>query len=130
MKKVVLVAVLALIGFSVNAQEGFFAKAGLSNVTAKVDFLGTSVSDSEMGFLVGVGYNFEVSDTFEVEPSILITSVAAPPVIVMVKLPEFDQFMAESRSCTYSVCSPVESGVLGVYVVRLVVVHAPASLSI
>ncbi len=75
MKKVVLVAALALLGFSVNAQEGFFAKAGLSNVTAKVDFLGTSVSDSEMGFLVGVGYNFEVSDTFEVEPSVLYSLV-------------------------------------------------------
>ena len=76
MKKVVLVAALALFGFSVNAQEGFFAKAGLSNVTAKVDIFDETVSDSEMGFFVGVGYNFEVSDTFEVEPSVLYSLVS------------------------------------------------------
>lgn len=74
MKKVLVVA-LALIGFSMNAQEGFFAKAGLSNVTAKVDVFDESVSDSEMGFFVGVGYNFEVSDDFDVEPSLLYSLV-------------------------------------------------------
>lgn len=76
MKKVVLVAALALLGFSVNAQEGFFGKVGLSNVTAKVDILGASVSDSEMGFLAGVGYNFVIDDTFEVEPSLLFSVVS------------------------------------------------------
>ncbi|MBT8302382.1 MAG: porin family protein [Maribacter sp.] len=75
MKKVVLAAALALVGLAVNAQEGFFGKVGLSNVTAKVDFLGASVSDSEMGFFAGVGYNFEVSDEFEVEPSVLFSFV-------------------------------------------------------
>ncbi|MBT8297527.1 MAG: porin family protein [Maribacter sp.] len=75
MKKVVLAAALALLGLAVNAQEGFFGKVGLSNVTAKVDFLGASVSDSEMGFFAGVGYNFEVSDEFEVEPSVLFSFV-------------------------------------------------------
>ena len=74
MKKVLVVA-LVLIGFSMNAQEGFFAKAGLSNVTAKVDVFDESVSDSEMGFFVGVGYNFEVSDDFDVEPSLLYSLV-------------------------------------------------------
>ncbi|EAR01941.1 porin family protein [Maribacter sp. HTCC2170] len=76
MKKVVLVAALALFSFSVSAQEGFFGKVGLSNVTAKVDILGASVSDSEMGFLAGVGYNFVVDDTFEVEPSVLFSVVS------------------------------------------------------
>ena len=74
MKKVLVVA-LVLIGFSMNAQEGFFAKAGLSNVTAKVDIFDESVSDSEMGFFVGVGYNFDVSDDFDVEPSLLYSLV-------------------------------------------------------
>ena len=74
MKKVLVVA-LVLIGFSMNAQEGFFAKAGLSNVTAKVDVFDESVSDSEMGFYVGVGYNFDVSDDFDVEPSLLYSLV-------------------------------------------------------
>ena len=74
MKKVLVVA-LVLIGFSMNAQEGFFAKAGLSNVTAKVDVFDESVSDSEMGFFVGVGYNFDVSDDFDVEPSLLYSLV-------------------------------------------------------
>ena len=74
MKKVLVVA-LVLIGFSMNAQEGFFAKAGLSNVTAKVDIFDESVSESEMGFFVGVGYNFDVSDDFDVEPSLLYSLV-------------------------------------------------------
>ena len=75
MKKVLVVA-WALFGYCVNAQEGFFGKAGLSNVTAKVDVFDETVSDSEMGFFVGVGYNFEVSDTFEVEPSVLYSLVS------------------------------------------------------
>ena len=75
MRKKVRVVALVLIGFSMNAQEGFFAKAGLSNVTAKVDIFDESVSDSEMGFFVGVGYNFDVSDDFDVEPSLLYSLV-------------------------------------------------------
>ncbi len=77
MKKVLVIAALILTGYGVNAQEGFFAKAGLSNVSVKVD-LGDfgSASDSEIGFLVGVGYNFEVSDTFQVEPSVLFSAVS------------------------------------------------------
>lgn len=58
MKKVILVAALALFGFSVNAQEGF--KAGIN--------LGLPVGDAGdlSGFSVGVDalYHWEVSETF------------------------------------------------------------------
>ncbi len=77
MKKVLLIAALVFAGYGVNAQEGFFAKAGLSSVNAKVD-LGEfgSASSSETGFFIGAGYNFEVSETFEVEPSVLYSIVS------------------------------------------------------
>ncbi len=99
MKKVVLIAALALFGFNVNAQEGFFGKVGLSNVTAKVDVLGVNVSDSELGFLVGVGYNFEVSDTFEVEPSVLYSLVSdlnSLYVPIMAKYKVADEFTIQA----------------------------------
>ncbi len=76
MKKVLLIAALVLAGYGVNAQEGFFAKAGLSSVSLKVD-LGEfgSASDSEIGFFAGVGYNIEASETFDIEPSVLFSVV-------------------------------------------------------
>ncbi|MBT8183277.1 MAG: porin family protein, partial [Eudoraea sp.] len=51
---------------------------GLSSVSIKVDLgeFGGSVSDSEIGFFAGLGYNFEVSEEFEVEPSILYSLVS------------------------------------------------------
>ena len=50
--------------------------AGINNVSLKVDAgeFGSD-SDSELGFYVGGGYNFEVSDQFDIEPSLLFSFV-------------------------------------------------------
>ncbi len=76
MKKLVLLAAVALFGFTVQAQEGFSAKAGLSVVTLKVDAGDANVSDSETGFYIGAGYNFELSETIDLEPAVLYSSVS------------------------------------------------------
>jgi len=59
------------------AQEGFAVKAGLNNVTQRVDLgaFGGTVSDGELGFFVGGGYNFELDDTWDIEPSALLSFV-------------------------------------------------------
>ena len=58
------------------AQEGFAVKAGINNVSVKVDAgeFG-SASDSELGFFVGGGYNFEAGEQFDIEPSVLLSIV-------------------------------------------------------
>jgi opacity protein-like surface antigen len=71
MKKLLLVAVMAAFTFSAGAQ-GFSAKAGFNSVTMKVD----SFSATESGFYIGAGYEFEVSETLDVEPSVLYSSVS------------------------------------------------------
>ncbi|MGX1930688.1 outer membrane beta-barrel protein [Flagellimonas sp. 2504JD4-2] len=60
------------------AQEGFAVKAGFNNVSLSVDTgdaLFGNVSDSELGFYVGGGYNFEASETIDIEPSVLFSLV-------------------------------------------------------
>lgn len=77
MKKTVIVFVLAL-GFTLStyAQEGFAAKAGFNNVSVNVDSGGFfDSSDSELGFFFGGGYNFEVSEEIDIEPSLLFSIV-------------------------------------------------------
>jgi hypothetical protein len=78
MKKVVL-GLCFLVGgiFMAQAQEGFAVKAGLNNVSVSVD-LGTfgNVSDSELGFFVGGGYNFEIDEQWAIEPSLLLSIVS------------------------------------------------------
>ncbi|WP_412984781.1 porin family protein [Pontimicrobium sp. IMCC45349] len=66
MKKLLLVAVMAAFTFSAGAQ-GFSAKAGFNSL----DFEGFS----ESGFYIGAGYEFEVSETLDVEPSVLYSAV-------------------------------------------------------
>ena len=78
MKKFIIASVFILsITYSTYAQEGFAAKAGINNVSAKVD-LGQfgSASDSELGFYIGGGYQFEIDDQFAVEPSALLSIVS------------------------------------------------------
>ena len=78
MKKLVVIAIFIFgITVSVTAQEGFAVKAGINNVSAKVD-LGAfgSSSGSDLGFYVGGGYNFELDDTWSVEPSALLSIVS------------------------------------------------------
>jgi len=77
MKKLIITTVFVLsLTFSAYAQEGFAAKAGVNNVSVNVDAGGLfSVSDSELGFFIGGGYNFEASEEFDIEPSLLISIV-------------------------------------------------------
>lgn len=100
MKKVVVLALLfmCLTYTSSYAQEGFELKAGLNNVSISVDtgdeFFG-EVSDSELGFYLGGGYNFVASEKVDVEPSVLfsfvddLTSLYVP---IMVKYKIADKF--------------------------------------
>lgn len=78
MKKLGVIAIFVF-GITVSgyAQEGFALKAGINSVSAKVDLgiLGNS-SSSELGFYVGGGYNFELDDTWSVEPSALLSIVS------------------------------------------------------
>lgn len=68
-------AIFAMV-FTTNAQEGFAVKAGLNNVSISVDTPGFgSASDSELGFYFGGGYNFEAGESFDIEPSVLISIV-------------------------------------------------------
>ena len=78
MKKLIFTT-FALIGmvFTMNAQEGFAAKAGLNNVSISVDTDGFgNFSDSELGFYIGGGYNFEAGENFDIEPSVLLSIVS------------------------------------------------------
>ncbi|WP_420601026.1 outer membrane beta-barrel protein [Flagellimonas sp.] len=99
MKKLFISTVFfASIIVSTYGQEGFAAKAGFNNVSISVDtganFFG-NVSDSELGFYVGGGYNFEASEMIDIEPSVLfsvvddLTSLYVP---VMVKYKVSDKF--------------------------------------
>jgi opacity protein-like surface antigen len=79
MKKLGVIAIFVFgITVSVNAQEGFAVKAGFNNVSAKVDLgaFGGNVTNSEFGFYVGGGYNFELDDTWSLEPSALLSIVS------------------------------------------------------
>jgi opacity protein-like surface antigen len=78
MKKVVLGLFFLIGGICMTqAQEGFAVKAGLNNVSVNVDLgiLGDA-TDSELGFFVGGGYNFEINDQWDIEPSVLLSIVS------------------------------------------------------
>ncbi|MCR9264406.1 MAG: porin family protein [Flavobacteriaceae bacterium] len=80
MRKLIVLAVFftSVIVSNTYGQEGFAVKAGLNNVSMKVDtgddFFG-SVSDSELGFYLGGSYNFVASEEFDIEPSVLFSFV-------------------------------------------------------
>ena len=119
MKKVFFtLAVVLICGFFVNAQEGFAAKAGLNNVSISVDTGGLiNASDSELGFYVGGGYNFELGDLFYVEPSALIsivndwTSLYIP---VMFKYEVADSFTVQAGPQIDYILEDIPDGELGV----------------
>ena len=97
MKKLLITAALALsLTVTSYAQEGFAAKAGFNLVTINIDSPGFfDDDDSELGFFLGAGYNFEVSEDIDIEPSLLfsfvddLTSMYIP---VMAKYKISDQF--------------------------------------
>lgn len=79
MKKLGVIALFVLgVTFSVQAQEGFAVKAGINNVSASIDLgaFGGNTSNSELGFYIGGGYNFELDDTWSIEPSALLSIVS------------------------------------------------------
>lgn len=73
MKKVLLVAALAVFGFSANAQDtSFGVTAGLSNLSVDMEVPGGAfgVSDGETGFYFGVLADIGISDAFHVQPAV------------------------------------------------------------
>ena len=77
MKKLCIAIAFSLsLTLTTYAQEGFAAKAGFNVVTVDVDTGGFfDASDSEIGFFLGGGYNFEVSEDIDIEPSLLFSFV-------------------------------------------------------
>ncbi|WP_142785671.1 outer membrane beta-barrel protein [Changchengzhania lutea] len=73
MKKLFLLSTFVIFAFgNVNAQgAGFGVKAGYNAVS--FDFGGASVSEG--GFFVGLGYEFDLSESIDLEPSLLYSSV-------------------------------------------------------
>ncbi len=76
MKKVLLIATIALFGISANAQSpDFGVTAGYLNARGSVKAEGISVSASESGFYAGVSADFEISENFHIQPELLYASV-------------------------------------------------------
>ena len=76
MKKLLITGAFVLfVAGAVQAQLS--AQAGLNNVTIKADFSGFgSVSDSELGFFFGAGYEMEIDEKFSIEPAALLSLVS------------------------------------------------------
>ncbi|EDP70083.1 hypothetical protein FBALC1_11137 [Flavobacteriales bacterium ALC-1] len=72
MKKLFLAAFAVFAFANVNAQEGFSVKAGFNSVTASAG----SVSATESGFYLGLGYQLELSEDIDVEPAVLYSAVS------------------------------------------------------
>jgi opacity protein-like surface antigen len=83
MKKLLLVAAIAVFTMSVNAQDDdkissakFGAKAGFNSTSFRVSFDGTSASESASGFYLGVFGEFEVSEKLDIQPELQYVSVS------------------------------------------------------
>lgn len=77
MKKILLIAAIAVFGFSnVNAQDiNFGAKAGVDLATSKVESSGFSASGSETGFYVGFFAEIGISEEFIFQPEVIYVAV-------------------------------------------------------
>ena len=76
MKKIMLTAFVAVITMvGMNAQATFGAKAGFVSANAKVESGGFSMTNTESGFAVGLFAEFELSETIDLVPELLYTSV-------------------------------------------------------
>lgn len=120
MKKLGVIAMFALgVTFSVQAQEGFAVKAGINNVTASTDLgaFGGNISNSELGFYVGGGYNFELDETWSIEPSALISIVSdltSLYIPVMVKYEVAESFTVQAGPQINYLLEDVPDGALGI----------------
>lgn len=78
MKKLLLVLVIAVSAFTVNAQVQFGVKAGVNFANQKYTYGGVSVSPkSLLGFHAGVIANFGVGDKFIIQPGLLFSQKGA-----------------------------------------------------
>ena len=60
--------IVALITLSnLNAQDGFSAKLGINTVSVE--------GEGDTGFYLGAGYQFELTETIDLEPALLFSSV-------------------------------------------------------
>lgn len=74
MKKVLLVAVMALVGCFVSANaQGLILKVGgnLNSYTADLESAKTDMNKSILGFHVGAGYEIGIIEYFAIEPGVL-----------------------------------------------------------
>ena len=113
MKKLFLAAFAVFAFASVNAQEGFSAKAGFNNVSVSFD----GASGSESGFYVGLGYQFEISEQFAIEPAVLYSAVSdfnALYVPVMAKYSISDDFSLMAGPQVNYILEDVEQGEFGI----------------
>ncbi|ARV05489.1 hypothetical protein BTO04_01725 [Polaribacter sp. SA4-10] len=78
MKKVLLIAVLALLGLgNVNAQDAKFgAIAGYHNLSQKLSAEGASVSMDINGFYIGVSGEFKLSETLNLQTELQYASAS------------------------------------------------------
>ncbi|MEX0291164.1 MAG: outer membrane beta-barrel protein [Flavobacteriaceae bacterium] len=75
MKKLILFGLLIGLGFGVNAQNADFGiTAGYLNVRGSVKSDDVSVSASESGFYAGILVDFELTETFHIQPELLYAS--------------------------------------------------------
>ncbi|MGB3608490.1 MAG: outer membrane beta-barrel protein [Psychroserpens sp.] len=122
MKKLSIVTAIAVLisMHTITAQEGFSAKVGLNSVSVKTDLgaIGTgSVSNSEIGFYAGAGYNFSVNDSFSIEPAALVSIVSdltSLYVPIMVQYKISDGFFAQGGPQLNYLLEDVPDGALGI----------------
>ncbi|MFP4846315.1 outer membrane beta-barrel protein [Winogradskyella sp. PE311] len=113
MKKLFLAAFAVFAFASINAQEGFSAKAGFNSVSISV----SGASGSESGFYLGLGYQFELSEEFDIEPAILYSSVSdlnSLYIPVMVKYGISEDFSLMAGPQVNYLLEDVEQGEFGI----------------
>ncbi|MDT0608538.1 outer membrane beta-barrel protein [Croceitalea rosinachiae] len=114
MKKLIIATVFVLsFTFTIYAQEGFSAKAGINNVTFDVDGFG---STSELGFYLGGSYTFDANGEIQIEPSVLVSIVddlTALYIPVMAKYPITDKFNVQAGPQINYLLEDVDEGAFG-----------------
>ncbi|HXK00206.1 MAG TPA: outer membrane beta-barrel protein [Gelidibacter sp.] len=77
MKKLLLVAVVAVFGFfNVNAQSKFGVMAGYTNIQQKFTMKNTSASSGDSGFFIGGVADFTISEQFHIQPEVLYANAS------------------------------------------------------
>tara|TARA_R110001583_G_scaffold77623_4_gene211246 strand:+ start:37972 stop:38484 length:513 start_codon:yes stop_codon:yes gene_type:complete len=91
MKNLILTVFVAFAAiFSLNAQTMFGAKAGFVSANSKVEADGLSMTNSESGFAVGLFAEFELSETIDLAPELLYTSVDETSILQLPIMAKFN----------------------------------------